>query len=191
MAFKEVPVPTHGTVYSMGPLQPAQEPSQLRPVHYYVDETGSFQAYEYTTAQVPDLSRYTAFLTEFSRTVVERGLHHIFGLKLNSKMDVTGWVEFEFRDKRSTIVFPDGMPIPEGIDYDSDSNVVTEWGAKDLDGIETPILRRWCASCQRNCNHSKGKAGNLPKESEVYLGGQKIECGSPVYTIVNTVIKVW
>lgn len=190
MAFKEVPVPSIGTVYSMGPLHPAQESSQLFPVHYYVDEIGSFQGYEYTTAQVPDLSQYTAFLAEFSRTVVERGLHRTFGLKLNSEMDMTGWVEFEFRDKRSTIIIPDGKPIPDGIDYDFELNVVTEWSAKGLNDSEIPVLQRVCVICSRTCiRHSR--ENKLPKDSEVYLGGQKIEWGSPVYTIVNAVIEVW
>ena len=80
----------------MGPLQLIQESSQLRPVHYYVNETRSFQGYEYTTAQVLDLSLYTTFLAKFSRTVIEHGLHRIFGLKLNSKMDMMAGLSLSF-----------------------------------------------------------------------------------------------
>ena len=191
MAFKEVPVPSHGTVYSLGPLQLSQESSQLHPVHYYVDETGSFQAYEYTAAQVPDLSRYDSFLAEFSRIVVERGLQRKLGLKLNSKMDETGWAELEFRDKRSTIIFPDGMPIPDGVDEDSESNIITEWAAKEWDGTETNTLRRSCYICVHTCISHPQPKNEWLKEAEIYLGGQKIELGSPVYSIVNAVIEVW
>jgi hypothetical protein len=186
MTFKEVSVPSHGTVYSLGPLNPTQESLQLRPVHYYIDESGSFQAYEYTSAEVLDLSGYQSFLAEFGTLVIERGLQRKLGLKLNSKMDETGWAEFEFRDNRTTIIIPDGMPIPDGIDPDSESNIVTEWGAMDLDG---PPLQRVCVICVHTCvSHPTNE---LQKDTEIYLGGQKIAFGSPVYTIVNMVIEAW
>ncbi|KAJ5726570.1 uncharacterized protein N7483_007927 [Penicillium malachiteum] len=114
MSLKDVPVPSNGTVYSLGPLKPAQEPSQLRPVHYFLNEAGSFQAYEYTSAQVPDISGYESFLAEFGTLLVKRGLQRKLGLKLNSKIDETGWVEFEFREKRSTIILPEGCPYRRG-----------------------------------------------------------------------------
>ncbi|EEQ29276.1 hypothetical protein McanMca71_006678 [Microsporum canis] len=184
MAIKEVTVPSYGAVYSLGPLKLAEQSSQLRPIHYYVDETGSFQAYEYTNAQVPDLSRYDSFLAEFSKIVIERGLQRKLGLKLNTKMDEAGWTELEFRDKRSTIIFPDGMPIPDGMDEDTELNITTEWGAKDH------TFRRVCVICIHTCV-SHPKKSKCPEELGVYLGGQKLEFGSPVYNIVNAVTEVW
>ncbi|KAH7082210.1 hypothetical protein FB567DRAFT_100609 [Paraphoma chrysanthemicola] len=189
MVFKQVPVPSQGEVISMGPLLPSNYPN-LKGINFFVDTDGTFQAYEYTTCDVPghDMSDYQAFLAEFSRIVVERGLQRIFGLKFDIKDEELGWTEFEFPAKRSTILIPKGMPVPEAAEYMI--NVVTEWGKDDDD-----LRKRGCPCFNTTCSHCNHEGpngcGHETQGWEFTLGGQKIDAGSPVLPIMNAVAAVW
>ncbi|KAL1894083.1 hypothetical protein Cpir12675_003818 [Ceratocystis pirilliformis] len=105
MVFDKIPIPRHGVVQIMKPI-----------------------AYEYGNYEVPEMSGFESFLAEFCSLVSARGLQRKFGLKLQREDDTdqTGWTEYELYAKRGTIIFPDGMPMPDG---DSDYSVTTEWKA--------------------------------------------------------------
>jgi len=175
MAFSKVDVPLQGTVTVMHPTNPS-ETSKLRGVHFFVDEQGCLQAYEYSTTEGPNISNYRSFLEEFCRIVSERGLQMKYGLKLQVDPDEHGWTEFEFPSKRSTIMIPEGMPIPDG---KYDLNVVTEWGFLPT--------KRDCYHCGHICWHCVHVDSH---ETGVYLGAQKVEPGTPIWGIVNAVIAV-
>jgi hypothetical protein len=95
MAFKQVTAQPFGRLLVMSPVVPS-ETSHLRGVNYFVDDDGLLQAYKYTESEVLDMSNYTAFLDEFCALVVQRGLQHMFGLKLPSDWKETYWTEFKF-----------------------------------------------------------------------------------------------
>ncbi|KAF2252487.1 hypothetical protein BU26DRAFT_257636 [Trematosphaeria pertusa] len=188
MAFKEVSVPSQGNVLTMGPTFPSSSPP-LRGIHFFVDADGVFQAYEYANIDVPDMSAYQTFLDEFGRLILERGLQRIFGLKLDCKQEALGWTEFEFPGKRSTVMIPTGMPVPDEVEYTL--NVTTEWGKTD----DEAFVKRGCSHCDhtRTCsNHNRPHCGAEAQElSGFYLGGRKIDAASPVFPIMNAVAAVW
>jgi len=214
MTFKVVNAPSFGRILVMRPTK-LSEATRLRGVNYFVDEDGSLQAYEYTESDVMDTSKYPAFVAEFCALVVERGLQHKLGLKLKNEWDLTHWTEYEFPCYRSTIIIPQGMPAPEG---SGSASVTTEWDGKATQiGTGDPkefkcightrTCSRHCSShcryhcvhceyhceahCEQHCdyshyNHSKGS-----NDCEWYFGGQKIEPGTPVHSLVTAVIEVW
>ncbi|GJD04213.1 hypothetical protein ColKHC_13038 [Colletotrichum higginsianum] len=118
MVFDKIPVPGHGFVQIMKPIVPPNG-NQLRGIHYFVDDNGSLQAYEYGNHDAPDMSGLQSFFAEFCSLVSERGLQRKFGLKLQREDDTDqkGWTEYELHSKRGTIMFPDGMPMPDGETY--------------------------------------------------------------------------
>lgn len=129
------------------------------------------------------MSKYEPFLVEFCRIVVERGLQMKYGLKLQRDIEKLGWTEFEFPNKLSTIMIPEGMPTPHG-EYDVE--VVTEWSSK-------PKIRA-CKHCWHSvmtCSHPSKNGGFCTSEEvDVYLGAQKIEPGTPVWRIVSALTEV-
>jgi hypothetical protein len=168
-----------------------------------VDEHGSLQAYEYINSEVMDMYTYAAFITEFCAYVVERGLQHKFGLKLKSDWEMDNWKEFEFPCQRSTTIIPRGLPTPEG---DFGVNIPTEWDARDIDyGTGSPTQRlcllhtQTCVShCKSHCkshgkSHQKSRNGqkNGLNDGEWYLGAQKVEPGTLVYSFVTAITEVW
>jgi len=196
MAFEKIPVPGYGAVQIMKPIVPPND-SQLRGIHYFVKGNGSLQAYEYGTYDVPDMKGFESFLAEFCTLVSERGLQRKFGLKLHSEDDAdqTGWTEYELHAKRGTIMFPDGMPMPDG---DSDFSVITEWKAifNELPRTckHSTICRHGRSTCKhcRHCNaHPHENVANYDNESGFCLGGQKILPGSPVHDIVDRIITAF
>ncbi|OTA93922.1 hypothetical protein M434DRAFT_11151 [Hypoxylon sp. CO27-5] len=185
MVFDKIAVPGHGAVQIMKPIVPPTD-NQLRGIHYFVDDNACLQAYEYGNFEVPDMSGYESFLVDFCNLVQERGLQRKFGLKLqhDEDADQTGWTEYELHAKRGTIMFPDGMPMPDG---DSDYIVTTEWKA---------ILNKFPRYCRHGqCAHCRGhryrSVEDYGDEAGFYLGGQKILPGTPVYDIVDQIITAF
>ncbi|KAI1740508.1 hypothetical protein F4680DRAFT_465135 [Xylaria scruposa] len=186
MVFKYATVPQYGTLQCMRPVDASSE-SKLRGIHYYVTDTGVLQAYEYTTNRGSDLCGYDSFLGEFCDLVVQRGLQHKFGLKFksNDDLDKMNWTEFEFPSARSTIVIPDGMPMPEG---DESFSVNTEWGRENEDIPQGNQLR--CRHCEHGrCNHSRSP--NPKSEDPLYFGGHLVSPNTQVFGLLNAVVKVW
>lgn len=114
MVFDRLELPAYGTVQTMRPVALSGD-SGLHGIHYFVNDQGDLQAYEYANCGVLDVSKLGAFFTEFCRTVTERNLQNKFGLKIKTvdELDQTGWTEYELHGKRTTVMFPDGMPQPQ------------------------------------------------------------------------------
>lgn len=204
MLFENVTVPSKGSVQLMRPVE-LTEAARLRPIHYFVDEDGSLQSYEYATCEVADISSFQTFLVEFCLFVAEHGLQRKFGLKVNPESDdqpKISWTEYELPEKRSTILIPEGMPKPEG---EYDVSVSTEWGGNyDHSGTSDPSLQSCshcfhCSHCSHcaHCAHWKldndggcSRFANDTNDETLYLGGQRILPGTPVYAIVSAVMAV-
>ncbi|OTA54013.1 hypothetical protein K449DRAFT_389539 [Hypoxylon sp. EC38] len=196
MVFDNIPVPGHGVVQIMKPIVP-QNNNQLRGIHYFVDDNASLQAYEYGNYEVPDMSGFEPFLVEFCNLVSERGLQRKFGLKLQHEDDAdqTGWTEFELHSKRGTIMFPDGMPMPDG---NSDYSVTTEWKAilNELPRTckHTTTCRHGRTTCKhcKHCNsHPDESVENSGDAAGFCLGGQKIVPGTSIHDIVGQIITAF
>ncbi|KAM5361948.1 hypothetical protein ACJA88_014257 [Fusarium oxysporum] len=196
MAFDKIPVPGHGVVQIMKPIVPSNS-NQLRGIHYFVDDNASLQAYEYGNYEIPDMSGFESFIAEFCSLISERGLQRKFGLKLQREDDTdqTGWTEYELHAKRGTIMFPDGIPMPEG---DSDYSVTTEWKAifNELPRTckHTTTCRHGRTTCKhcRHCNsHPDESYVNSSNETGFCLGGQRILPGTPVHDIVDRIIAAF
>ncbi|KAI8716984.1 hypothetical protein NCS52_00993400 [Fusarium sp. LHS14.1] len=185
MAFKRLTIPSHGQVRVMRP-ESAPDASKLKGLHYFVDDDGSLQAYEYTTPDgVVDLSGYQPFVREFCGLVMERGLHQKFGLKLGSSKDDISSTEFEFPAERSTVMIPEGLPVPEGA---FDVNITTEWGA-DAENKGAPGCSHTCSHVNTSCSH--GNKQDSGCGAEMVLGGQIVKPETPVWRFMNAVIEVW
>jgi hypothetical protein len=181
MAFEGVTVPDHGTVKVMHPIN-TRTKSPLHGVHFFVDDHGALQAYEYSSLPTPDVSSYEAFLHDFCQLVVERGLQMKYGLKLQQQPETVGWMEFEYPDRRSTVMIPEGAPRPQG---DLAFQVTTEWGG---DGNPFGMPACDCGHTKVTCHHSTKNHEEV--DLEFYLGPQKIEPGNPVWAIMNAVAEV-
>lgn len=210
MVFDKVEHPTHGTVQTMKPVIPSAA-SGLHGIHYFLNDQGALQAYEYATCEAPDPTSVPGpFFAEFRRMVSERGLQHKFGLKIKraDELAQTGWTEYELHEKRSTVMFPDGMPQPEkGAPKVSGAasafTVTTEWlgGPGQSDSPGSACSHSQC----RHCSHppptvicvahwpdpwEKGvQDGMMDKQRVFCLGGQKVEAGTPVYEILSAVVE--
>lgn len=178
MSFEEVSVPEQGMVKVMHPVKPPIA-SNLHGIHFFVDKQGSLQAYEYSNSSAPDMSGYQSFLRDFCQIVVERGLQMKFGLKLQHQLD-TGWMEFEYPDKRCTVMIPEGLPRPEG---DLTFQVDTEWA-----GSSQPLSFS-CGHTSWTCGHNS-KQDSEEKDLTCFLGPQKIKPGTPVWAILSAVTEV-
>lgn len=196
MVFDKIPVPGHGVAQIMKPIVPPND-NQLRGIHYFVDDNASLQAYEYGNFEVPDMSSFEPFLAEFCSLVSEPGLQRKFGLKLQHEDDTdqTGWTEYELHTKRGTIMFPDGMPMPNG---DSDYSVTTEWKAifNELPRTckHTTTCRHGSSTCKhcKHCNnHPSENLTNYGDETGFCLGGQRIMPGTQVYDVVDRIIAAF
>lgn len=88
MVLRAIPVSPHGIIQIMGPMSPKCT-TTFRGLNYIVNDDGEFQTYEYTTAEGPDMSNYSA-LKEFSQIIVERGLQRKWGLKIGLAEDKGG-----------------------------------------------------------------------------------------------------
>ena len=196
MVFDKIAVPEHGFVQIMKPVVPLNS-SQLQGIHYLVSENASLQAYEYGKCEVPDLSGFESFLAEFCSLVSDRGLQRKFGLKLQHDDDTeqTGWTEYELHAKRGTIMFPDGMPMPDG---DSEYSVTTEWKAIFNELPRTCKHNTTCRHGQSTCKHCKhcnshatASFANYDDEIGFCLGGQRVLPGTPVHDIVHRIVATF
>lgn len=180
MGFEDVAVPEYGSVKVMHPIKTTIA-SSLHGVHFFVDEQGSLQAYEYSPLAAPDLSDHEPFLRDFCQIVLERGLQMKYGLKLQYQPDKTGWMEFEYPDKRSTVMILEGLPRPEG---DLAFQVITEWGG-DSQPLKQPSFK-----CGHNttCNHTS--KWDSEEDLKYYLGSQRIEPGTPVWAVLSAAAEV-
>ena len=196
MTFDKLVLPTFGTVQTMKPIRPSNN-HKLRGIHYFVNNTGSLQAYEYALFDVPDMSKFTSFLEEFSHLVIERNLQHKFGLKLKvqDELDRMSWTEFEFHQKRSTIMLQKGMPMPNG---DFDYTVSTEWNAILADDdTKTCKHKTTCRHGNSTCNHCRHCANHDVEyncsidgdslDAGFCLGGQRVTPGTPIFEVVNAI----
>lgn len=197
MTFDNLALPGYGTVQTMKPVLPSSS-NQLRGIHYFVNDEGSLQAYEYAKCDVPNMTKFASFLEEFCRIVSERNLRHKFGLKLKvvDELDRMSWTEFELHQKRSTIMLQEGMPMPNG---EFDHTVSTEWNA-----IMTHKKCKHCSVCSY-CRHGTGRIhghckhwenyaangncgiGDDGHEAGFYLGGQRVVPGTPIFEVVNAI----
>ncbi|KAM3456668.1 hypothetical protein MY3296_001623 [Beauveria thailandica] len=195
MVFDKISVPGHGFVKIMKPTVPPKN-HQLRGIHYFVDEDASLQAYEYSVCDLPDMTGFEPFFTDFCDVVLERGLQRKFGLKLQCEDDADqiGWTEYEIHSKRGTIMFPDGMPMPDG---DIDYSVTTEWTGIFKELPRTCKHNTTCGHGRSICKHCK-HCNNHPhphefdasrgNEAGICLGGQQILPGTMVHDIVRRVM---
>lgn len=204
MAFDKVNLPAYGTVQTMKPVLPSSVPG-LRGIHYFVNGQGLLQAYEYAPWHVPSTTSLGDFFDEFCRIVTERNLQHKFGLKIKTsdELDNTGWTEYELHGKRSTVMFPDGMPQPQTAgdranDEGSEFTVTTEWlGYGENKRGQTNCKHktqcthggRKCTHCRHCTSHNPGENGLADTEG-LCIGGRKIEPDSPVHAILSAVIEV-
>lgn len=193
MVFEKVDVPIGGTVKVMRPVK-TQDAAKLRGLHYFVDDAGDLQAYEYGASEVVDVLRYESFLAEFCQVVTSLGLQCKFGLKLRALEDATkendNWSEFEFTAKRSTIMIPKGLPVPQG---HFDITLATEWNSNSaVNGFDSCSHGlSWCSHCS-HCYHTDDdhNPGRRHSDMDFYLGGIKVEAGTPVHSIVETVTEI-
>jgi hypothetical protein len=203
MMFKNVVLPSLDTVQAMRPIQ-STNVSNLRGIHFFVDQDGKLQAYEYSTAEVPNLSKFGEFLAEFCCMVTKRGLQRKLGLKMKceGQLESTNWTEYELPAQRSTIMIPKGLPMPEEAQRDRPGyKVSTEWraDAKDDDNTSCDHSITICSHCS-HCFHTdtlkqlcQKIIGDTDKavDSGMYLGCHKIQPGTPIFDLVNTVVEVW
>ena len=196
MIFDKILIPGYGTVQTMKPVLPSKNHT-LWGIHYYVNDACLLQAYEFTSFDVPDMSTFETFLEEFCQLVSERNLQHKFGLKLkvNDELDRLSWTEFEFNQKRSTIMLQDGMPMPN---WDFDYTVSTEWNAFLVeDDTKTCKHKTTCRHGRTTCNHCRHytshdiedmrRTGGDSGDESFCLGGQSVMPGTPIFEVVNAI----
>lgn len=204
MVFDRMKLPTHDTVQTMRLLVPRRD-SGLRGIHYLVNYQGALQAYEYARCGIPDTSKLGPFFAEFCRIVTERNLQHKFGLKIKTvdELDQTGWTEYELYGKRSTVMFPDGMPQPQ-VDSAKDGHqgpgytVTTEWlGVGENKRGETNCNHKTqcshgskkCTHCKHCSLHNTRNEGDVHNEKDLCIGGQMVEPGTPMHEILSAVAE--
>jgi hypothetical protein len=195
MAFEDVTVPPYGPIHILGPtkLTPA---SKFYGCHYFVDDGGRLQAWEYMTTKGPDLSQHPAFVGEFCQAVTQRGLQHMFGLSLKSSVEEGGWTELEYPEKRATFLVPDAIPLPH---LEKSFNTTTEWPRECFKPVVHGISYKHC----HHCKHGKRNAESVEVEEDspdskwvegvsdrghgFCLGGLKLDPLSPFYSVVAAV----
>lgn len=90
----------------------------------------------------------------------------------------------EFPIERSTIMIPWGLPIPQG---EFEVSLLTEWSAvpgnKGAEGCSHA-----CSHVTTSCSHDDRAASDA---TTMILGGQKVECDTPVWHLMHEVIRAW
>jgi len=189
MVFQTVECAFAPKLQIMRPVRPT-ETIPLRGLHYLVGESGVLEPYEYTTTPGPDMSSHSAFLEDFVRVVVERGLQQRWGLKL-SLDGGTAYSEFEVSEKRSTIMIPLSVELPP-IEYER--SVITDWQVSPRDNY---ISGSNCIESRSGGHFGTGgncletRSSHYPATSgevEVHLAGVKLKYGTPAYHAVRSAI---
>ncbi|KAK0633931.1 hypothetical protein B0T14DRAFT_533991 [Immersiella caudata] len=182
VVFEDIDVPEHGAIRCMHPIPAHILAPRFRGLNYFVNNDSRLQSYEYTATEAPDMSAHTAFLDEFCRFVVERGLQRKLGLKLGLGKETTSWTELELPNKRATIMIPAGIPIP---DLEYDVKVTTEWGSEASNDycLHGRCSHSGCAHC---VSHDSARLDG----PDLFLGGKKLEVGTPVHNIVLALNQV-
>jgi hypothetical protein len=162
-------------------------PSQglpLRGLHLFVDTDSLIQAYEYTIEEVVDMTKYEDFIREFCRFITGRGLQRVSGLQFSANQE-DSYREYEFPSKRSTIMIPAGMVVPEN--SHELSEVITEW-----DKAKEGFRKFGCTHCkhQRTCKHPTANCGQ-GAASGFTLSGHTVDPKSPVFAIMRAVAAAW
>ena len=114
MAWSELDSPDMGKIPLLAPMTPRKD-TQVRGCHYFVDMTGSLQAFEYTTNKdCLDLAAYPTFVTEVCAYIVRHELQMKFGLGINSGVAEYGcWTEIGYPEKRATFLLRGDVELPE------------------------------------------------------------------------------
>lgn len=190
MIIKTLDVPKYGNVSILRPIEIPTD-NMLTGLHFFVDQDGALQAYEYAYCSLPamDISGLEPFFREFCQKVMEHGLQKKFGLKISGDLTAhIGWTEFEFEEHRRTIMVPEGLPTPQG---HFDVVVNTEFHTDSMNDMEAcrHTSRKTCAHC-RHCQHGKKKAED-PGTEKLIIGGELIEPGSAFHNFYHAVREVW
>ena len=114
VAWSELDSRDMGKIPFLAPMTPRKD-TQVRGCHYFVDNTGSLQAFEYTTNKdCLDLAAYPVFVTEFCAYIVQHELQMKFGLGIKSGVAEHGyWTEIGFPEKRATFLLQGDINVPE------------------------------------------------------------------------------
>lgn len=75
-------------------------------------------------------------------------------------------------------MIPKGSPKPEG---EYELSVETEFHANPNDDDEGCSHTSQCAHCRHSTKHDEG----------LYVGGRKVESGTPFHGFYNAVVEVW
>lgn len=188
MMIKTLDVPEFGPVSILRPTEIPTD-NTLTGLHFFVDDDGLLQAYEYCSLPTMDTSGLEPFFSEFCQTVIEHGLQKKFGLKISGNVSTRiGWTEFEFEEHRRTIMVPEGLPTPQG---HFDVVVNTEFHTDPESDMEAcrHTSKNVCAHC-KHCRHGKKRTGE-PGVEELIVGGELVEPGSAFHDFYHAVRKVW
>lgn len=203
VVFDKKSIEGHGLVQTMLPVD-ASSNTTLNGLHYFVNSDGFFQAYEYSTFPVPDISPYQEFLHEFANFVCERGLQFKFGLKLKclDETDSFNWTEYELLNTRGTIMLQEGMPMPK--DNVDGFSVSTEWKSSVVDdGSRDCRHTRNCSHGNRDCKHvtvcklhaaqrscEEASSVEVKADTMYNLGGELLQPGTALHHIVQEALCV-
>lgn len=188
MAFKNVDVPPHGEIETLGPhkVTPALE---LTGCHFFVDTDGNLQAFEYMQGEGPDMSAHQDFLAEYCRIITERGLQRVFGLSLRpDEQEQASWTELEYPQKRMTFNVPGGISLP---DIPWIYVVTTRWSGEIVDVPTSHGHHIHHAHIPKTMRKCKAVGGPAPVDEGLWFGGTVLDVGTPFQQIYSSVIKAY
>ncbi|KAL2070712.1 hypothetical protein VTL71DRAFT_13738 [Oculimacula yallundae] len=181
MAFRNVSVPPHGDIETLGPHQLVPD-IKLYGCHHFVNESGELQAFEYMPTEGPDMTLHAAFVSEFCAMVTAKGLQKTFGLSLRpDEQEQSGWTELEFPQKRMTFNVPSEIDLPD-----------VPWGYV--------VTTKWAGIVDIPTNHGhhthhahmrRIRGEGTPDDDDQYLGATRLEIGTPFQQIYSSVIKAY
>jgi len=182
MIFKNIEAPILlESIQVMIPASSSENPT-LHGMHYFVDENQNLQSYEYTPNETrTTLSQHPAFVREFTQMIVEKELQQKWGLSVKLTKVSVAYQEFEVPARRSTVMIPQTIPIPEG----HARRVVTDWVASGL-------MANIGGSCQQQPTglhpgvrvHSGDLVLGVDELGKLTVNGVEVEPGSLLYIII-------
>ena len=123
-AFRNIPVPGICDAIVMGPLKQSHN-VRLLGKNFVVSPQGKLVAYEFTTSVSAGghVSLFPEFVEEFAKLVSETGVANTFSLSWEPSAKDEHYTEFEWPEKRSTIMVPTRFFPADG----SEQVILTNW----------------------------------------------------------------
>ena len=185
VAWSELDSPSVGKIPFLAPMTSPKE-TEVRGCHYFVDEKGDLQAFEYTTNMCSlDVAAYPAFVAEFCAYIVKHDLQAKFGLGIKSGASEHGkWTEVGYPEKRATFLLRGDFELPKMEELTVE---ITQTQFHSASAKIKHTLDHSHGHSEYSRKNGQEEVDGVTTEGGFALGGQPLFPGTDFYRVVSAI----